>query len=114
MPTKKQDSKSTIDTDSKSAKPSTRPSIQPTTQPSATQPEASTSAVPPTGQLDLNTATLEQLNALPGIGESKARAILDYRIKKGRFSRIDELTEVKGIGEKMLAKLKEFLYVTTS
>ncbi|WP_261305669.1 ComEA family DNA-binding protein [Paenibacillus andongensis] len=67
-----------------------------------------------TGQLDLNTATLKQLDELPGIGESKAKAILDYRLKKGRFSRIEELMEVKGIGEKMLEKLKVFLYVTSS
>lgn len=72
------------------------------------------SAEVPKGQLDLNTATLEQLDELPGIGESKARAILEYRIKKGRFSQIDELTEVKGIGEKMLEKLRVFLYVTPS
>ena len=56
--------------------------------------------------MDLNTATLEQLDEVPGIGESKAKAILDYRLKKGRFSRIEELIEVKGIGEKMLEKLK--------
>ncbi|SDM87132.1 competence protein ComEA [Paenibacillus sp. yr247] len=82
-------------------------------KPSATQPKASSPPAPPTSQLDLNTATLEQLIELPGIGESKARAILDYRMQKGRFSRIDELTEVKGIGEKMLVKLKSFLYVTS-
>ncbi|NOV03543.1 helix-hairpin-helix domain-containing protein [Paenibacillus sp. LMG 31457] len=70
--------------------------------------------VPLPGQLDLNAATLKQLNDLPGIGESKARAILDYRTKKGRFSRIEELTEVKGIGGKMLEKLKPFLYVGSS
>nr|WP_275691065.1 helix-hairpin-helix domain-containing protein [Paenibacillus aceris] len=62
----------------------------------------------------MNTATLKQLNDLPGIGESKAKAILDYRMKKGRFSRIEELTEVKGIGDKILEKLKPLLYVTSS
>ncbi|MGO4273079.1 helix-hairpin-helix domain-containing protein [Paenibacillus sp. TAF58] len=75
--------------------------------------EASLGAAPSTGQLDLNTATLKQLDEIPGIGESKAKAILDYRLKKGRFSRIEELVEVKGIGEKMLEKLKVFLYVTS-
>ncbi|TXK84127.1 helix-hairpin-helix domain-containing protein [Paenibacillus sp. N3.4] len=62
-------------------------------------------------RLDLNTATLEQLVKLKGIGPSKAKAILDYRMQKGPFKRIDELTEVKGIGEKMLEKLKPLVYV---
>nr|WP_246320029.1 helix-hairpin-helix domain-containing protein [Paenibacillus qinlingensis] len=63
------------------------------------------------GLLDLNTATLEQLDKLPGIGESKAKAILEYRMKKGRFKRVEELKEVKGIGEKMFDKLKGLLFV---
>ncbi|MEC0230552.1 ComEA family DNA-binding protein [Paenibacillus alba] len=63
--------------------------------------------------LDLNSATFEQLNELPGIGNSKAQAILDYRLQKGRFSQVDELTEVKGIGEKMLEKLKPLVYVSS-
>ncbi|MZQ81950.1 competence protein ComEA [Paenibacillus sp. 5J-6] len=65
------------------------------------------------GLLDLNTATLQQLNDLPGIGESKARAILDYRMSKGKFRKVEELTEVKGIGDKMLEKLKPLVYVTS-
>lgn len=75
---------------------------------------ASPSPSPSHGLLDLNTATLKQLNDLPGIGESKARAILDYRKDKGRFSKVEELTEVKGIGDKMLEKLKPFVYVTST
>ncbi|OAS13843.1 hypothetical protein A8708_25285 [Paenibacillus oryzisoli] len=63
------------------------------------------------GLLDLNTATLEQLDKLPGIGESKARAILEYRMKKGRFKRVEELMDVKGIGEKMFAKIKGQVFV---
>ncbi|MDQ0876993.1 competence protein ComEA [Paenibacillus sp. V4I3] len=103
----------TIDTEPKSAIPA--PMAMPTPSVvSNEKPEASLPAARSTGQLDLNTATLKQLDEIPGIGESKARAILDYRLKKGRFSRIEELIEVKGIGEKMLEKLKVFLYVTTS
>ncbi|KRE90332.1 hypothetical protein ASG89_08500 [Paenibacillus sp. Soil766] len=66
------------------------------------------------GLLDLNTATLEQLDKLPGVGESKAKAILEYRTKKGRFKRVEELMEVKGIGEKMFEKLKGLLFVASS
>ncbi|MEC0265991.1 helix-hairpin-helix domain-containing protein [Paenibacillus anseongense] len=76
--------------------------------------KGSQSPSPSTGLLDLNTATLKQLNDLPGIGDSKAKAILEYRLKKGRFSRVEELTEVKGIGDKMLEKLKPFVYVTST
>ncbi|KRF11234.1 helix-hairpin-helix domain-containing protein [Paenibacillus sp. Soil787] len=75
--------------------------------------EVSLPAARSAGQLDLNTATIEQLDGIPGIGEIKAKAIMNYRLKKGRFSRIEELVEVKGIGDKMLEKLKAFLYVTS-
>ncbi|UKS30406.1 helix-hairpin-helix domain-containing protein [Paenibacillus sp. HWE-109] len=63
------------------------------------------------GKLDLNIMTFEQLKDLPGIGDSKAQAILDYRSQKGSFTQVEELMEVKGIGEKMLVKLKPLLYV---
>lgn len=97
--------------------PDVPPASATTSHIAASPPEELESSTPPlasSGQLDLNTATLKQLNDLPGIGESKARAILDYRMKKGRFSRIEELTEVKGIGDKILEKLKPLLYVTSS
>lgn len=89
------------------------PNLSPTTTPT---PRAIESISPSLahGLLDLNTATLKQLNDLPGIGESKARAILDYRTKKGRFSKVEELTEVKGIGDKMMEKLKSLVYVTST
>lgn len=61
--------------------------------------------------MDLNLATQEQLMQLPGIGKSKAQAIIDYRTKMGRFLEVDQLTEVKGIGEKMLTKVKARLFV---
>jgi competence protein ComEA len=62
-------------------------------------------------KVELNSANLEQLDALPGIGVSKAKAILAYRQESGGFKRVEELAEVKGIGEKMLAKLKPLVYV---
>ncbi len=59
-----------------------------------------------TEQIDLNKASAEQLSALPGIGEKKAQAIIDYRTKKGPFASIEGLLQVKGIGEKLLGKIK--------
>jgi competence protein ComEA len=64
------------------------------------------------GRLDLNKATIEQLDALPGIGESKAKAILAYRSEKGSFKKVEDLLEVKGIGEKLLAKIKPMVYTS--
>ncbi len=62
--------------------------------------------VTPSSQVNINTATLEELDALPGIGKSKAQAIVDYRISEGLFTSVDQLLEVRGIGDKLLAKLK--------
>jgi competence protein ComEA len=56
--------------------------------------------------IDLNTATLEQLDALPGVGPATAQAIVDYRTQHGRFRRVDDLLEVRGIGEAKLAQLR--------
>jgi competence protein ComEA len=61
--------------------------------------------------LEVNTATVEELTALPGIGLMKARAIVEWREQHGRFSSVDELTSVKGIGEKTLASIRAYVYV---
>ncbi len=61
--------------------------------------------------LDLNSATVEQLMMLPGIGKSKAQAIVDYREQVGRFVEVAQLTEVKGIGDKLLAKIESQVQV---
>ncbi len=60
----------------------------------------------PTAPLDLNTATLEQLDALPGIGPTTAQKILDYRQAHGSFHSVDELDAVPGIGQGRIAQLK--------
>jgi competence protein ComEA len=55
--------------------------------------------------IDLNTATLTQLDTIPGIGPVTAQAILDYRTKHGKFTKIEELQEVDGIGTKTYAQI---------
>jgi competence protein ComEA len=58
------------------------------------------------GPLDLNSATLEQLETLPGIGPVTAQKILDYRTQHGAFTSVDELDAVPGIGPSHMAQLK--------
>lgn len=62
--------------------------------------------------INLNTATKEELVALPGIGPAKAQAILDYRKEHGAFKSVEELKDVKGIGAKRFEKLKGELTVS--
>src|SRR5262245_38559085 len=64
--------------------------------------------------LNLNTATKEELIALPGIGPAKAQAILDYRNAHGGFKSVEELKDVKGIGAKRFEKLKGELTVAVT
>ena len=59
--------------------------------------------------VNINTADKALLTEIPGIGPATADAILAYRQDNGNFKSIDELTKVKGIGEKSLAKLKPYL-----
>jgi competence protein ComEA len=63
------------------------------------------------GPLDLNTATREQLDALPRIGPALADRILAWREQNGRFTSVDDLGSVPGIGDKMLASLRDLVRV---
>jgi competence protein ComEA len=60
----------------------------------------------PTGPVQLSTATLEQLDALPGIGPVTAQKILDYRQQHGSFGSVDELDAISGIGPARLEQLR--------
>jgi competence protein ComEA len=62
--------------------------------------------------ININTATKDELVALPGIGPAKAQAIVDYRKAHGPFKSVEELKDVKGIGAKRFEKLKPDLAVT--
>jgi len=59
-----------------------------------------------TQRVNVNQASVEQLSQLPGIGKSKAQAIVDYRTKQGKFKSLADLAQVKGIGDKLIAKLE--------
>ena len=58
------------------------------------------------GLIDLNTATVDQLDGLPGVGPVLAQRILDWRAANGRFTSVEQLAEVTGIGERKLADLR--------
>ena len=63
------------------------------------------------GKISLNNATLEELMTLPGIGESKAKIIIDYRETCGPFTKKEELKNIKGIGEAIYAKLESYITI---
>jgi competence protein ComEA len=64
-----------------------------------------------TGVVNINTATSEELQLLPGIGEARAREVIALRKRNGGFKSVDELGEVKGIGEAALQRLRPFARV---
>jgi competence protein ComEA len=70
---------------------------------------AQKSSHPSTEKVSLNSATVEQLQSLPGIGPSIAKAIVEHRTKAGKFNRVEEIINVKGVGEKKFQKIKDRL-----
>jgi comEA protein len=64
---------------------------------------------PPAHSIDLNTATAQQLQRVPGIGPSTAKAIVDFRQKSGPFQKIEDLLAIKGISKARLEKMRPYL-----
>lgn len=64
-----------------------------------------------TQTINLNSATVPQLETLPGIGRSTAERIVEYRQKNGGFKKVEDLMNVQGIGEKSFLKLKPLVTV---
>jgi competence protein ComEA len=65
----------------------------------------------PAGKVNINTASVDQLTTLPGVGPKLAARIVEYRQKSGAFRSPQELLNVKGVGEKNLAKIEPWLTV---
>ncbi|MEW9667326.1 helix-hairpin-helix domain-containing protein [Ammoniphilus sp. 3BR4] len=65
----------------------------------------------PKPRVNINTASAEELTGLPGIGEVKAAAIIDYRTKQGMFKKESDLKNVTGIGDKLYEKVEEHIRV---
>ena len=68
-------------------------------------------AASPGATINLNTATSEQLDSLPGLGPVTAKSILDWRLENGRFASVDDLLDVSGIGDATLAELRDLVSV---
>lgn len=74
-------------------------------------PEAAAPGAAPPGRIDLNAATTTQLDTLPGVGTVTAQRIVDWRTKHGRFTRIEQLREIEGIGPARFAQLRDLVVV---
>ena len=87
--------------------------LQPSVAAAQTAPAARKAAKPatPGGQVNINTASVADLDALPGIGAKTAALIVEYRQKNGPFKKVEELMNVRGIGEKNFLKLKPQLTI---
>lgn len=66
---------------------------------------------PPAQPIDLNAANVKELEELPGIGPTTAKAIVDFRTKSGRFRRVNDLLVIRGISEAKLAKIRPYVTI---
>jgi len=73
--------------------------------------KTNTKKEPAEKSINLNTASREELMKISGVGEKTAGNIFSYREKEGKFKTLDELMNVKGIGEAKLAKFKKYLFI---
>jgi len=62
-------------------------------------------------KLNINTATIDQLQNLPGVGSHIAQEIINYRHEHGPFQKVEDITQVKGLGEKKFEKIKDLITV---
>ncbi|WP_281706485.1 ComEA family DNA-binding protein [Aeromonas taiwanensis] len=77
----------------------------------ATKPAATVATTTETGKINLNTASADELASLKGIGEKKAQAIVDHREKQGKFTSVDQLADVSGIGPATLEANRDMIIV---
>ena len=73
--------------------------------------DAQTESHAAVGKLNINIATAKELAMLPGIGDTYAQRIVEYRKENGPFMKIDDLLKVKGIGQKRIAEISEYITV---
>ena len=85
--------------------------VLPSTATGAPPPRRAGSGATPAAPVDLNTASEADLDALPGVGPTTARAIVAYREAHGPFQQVDDLTDVQGIGPARLDALRELVKV---
>ncbi len=71
------------------------------------EPSAQAAAPQKAGLVNINTATVQELTSVSGIGESRALAIIDYREKNGRFGSIEDIKNVDGIKDGLFSKIKD-------
>jgi len=79
----------------------------------AAQVRADTKHAPPAHSIDLNSATVEQLQQVPGIGPSTAKAIVNFRQKSGPFQKVEDLLAIKGISKARFEKMRPYLTIGT-
>ncbi len=79
--------------------------------PASSAPPGRSGDVPLTGKVNINTATADELDTLPGVGAVTARNILDYRAANGPFKSIEDIQKVKNIGDATYQKLKDLITV---